>query len=91
MLWMLLFMGLDSSQFHSTRAITSQVIASRASSRKYEGQAPFLTLILIRCVPALMVDGDDGEYARDREERLKCDEVDATQSDTCFAHMAVCI
>ena len=28
MLWMLLFMGLDSSQFHSTRAITSQVIAS---------------------------------------------------------------
>ena len=84
MLWMLLFMGLDSSQFHSTRAITSQVIASRASSKRYEGQAPFLILIL-------MVDGDDGEYARDREEGLKCDEVDATQSDTCFAHMAVCI
>ena len=86
MLWMLLIMGLNSSQFHSTRAITSQIIASRACSKKYEGQAPFLTLILI-----LMVDGDDGEYARDREEGLKCDEVDATQSDTCFAHMAVCI
>ena len=29
-------------------------------------------------------DGDDGEYARDREEglKLKCDKVEATHSDT---------
>ena len=27
-------------------------------------------------------EGDDGEYAREQEDGLKCDEVDATHSDT---------
>ena len=32
--------------------------------------------------PTANSDGDDGEYAREREDGLKCDKVEATHSDT---------